>query len=408
MKKWLGVILLGVVFVLAGCKSYVTPEDLKANDWIIEAAKEDAKGTPDMIATFSDHVMTLKVDTSSIESTAKNGWEALGEELGKQIAGQVNITYEYTLNKDEIKLQLTDDKDKDVYYKVTKKDDNIIFTPDKDKNDDDDEGKKMTLKPYKKIKDKNSSESSESTESSTKEKEIASTDDYIKKFEDKKLVVYNKRKMTKDDFGMAPATAKEAVIFSLIETDNEDDQKNARLLTFDNLEDLNETKKYYDDLGKGSAMLFSYTAADEDNLVLMQFNGDFDQKLVEKYTDTASLKLTEPPFDTTKKNESSTSEDVQSDAAAYSEEIYQTPEVENQTEPSQSTQQQNQEVAENEPTRQTQSPEPAEEQYITVQNGEGPPQVAARAGISVDQLYQLNGIDPNNFLLYPGQQLRVK
>ena len=48
------------------------------------------------------------------------------------------------------------------------------------------------------------------------------------------------------------------------------------------------------------------------------------------------------------------------------------------------------------------------EQYITVQNGEGPPQVAARAGISVDQLYQLNGIDPNNYLLYPGQQLRIK
>ena len=48
------------------------------------------------------------------------------------------------------------------------------------------------------------------------------------------------------------------------------------------------------------------------------------------------------------------------------------------------------------------------EQYITVQNGEGPNQVAARAGISVDQLYQLNGIDPNNFLLYPGQQLRIK
>lgn len=50
----------------------------------------------------------------------------------------------------------------------------------------------------------------------------------------------------------------------------------------------------------------------------------------------------------------------------------------------------------------------AGEQYITVQNGEGPNQVAARAGISVDQLYQLNGIDPNNFLLYPGQQLRIK
>ena len=413
MKQWLGVILLGVVFVLAGCKSYVTPEDLKANDWLVEPSKsEKEKGTPDMIVSFSNHVMSIKVDTSSLESSAEDGWEALGEEIGKQLVEQMNFKFEYEINKDELKLTDTEDNDKDIYYKVTKDDDNVIFTPDKEKNTDEDEGNKMVLQPYKKTKTKSSStvssSTTETTTSSTKEKEIASTDDYIKKFEDKKLVVYNKRKMTKDDFGMAPATAKEAVIFSLIETDNENDQKNARLLTFDNLEDLNETKKYYDDLGKGSAMLFSYTAADEDNLVLMQFNGDFDQKLVEKYTDAASLKLTEPPFDTTKKNESSTSEDVQSDAAAYSEEIYQTPEVENQTEPSQSTQQQNQEVAENEPTRQTQSPEPVEEQYITVQNGEGPPQVAARAGISVDQLYQLNGIDPNNFLLYPGQQLRVK
>lgn len=404
MKKVLGAFFIFISLTIAGCSSNVTTDDLKANDWIIEATNKDDKEAFDVIATFSDHVMTLKADTSSMKSSAKNDWESFGEELGKQIAGQMNITYEYELNKDEIKLQLTEDTDKEAYYKVTKEDKNIIFTPDKEKNDDPDQGKKMILKPYKKSK----TASSSTTATSTKEKEVASINEYIKKFKNKSLVVHNEKKMSKDDFGMAPMTAKDAAMFSLIDTNNEDDQKNARIFVFDNLEDLRETKKYYDDLGKGSAMLFSYTAADEDNLVLMQFNGDFDQKLVEKYTDAASLKLTEPPFDTTKKNESSTSEDVQSDAAAYSEEIYQTPEVENQTEPSQSTQQQNQEVAENEPTRQTQSPEPVEEQYITVQNGEGPPQVAARAGISVDQLYQLNGIDPNNFLLYPGQQLRVK
>lgn len=404
MKKVLGAFFIFISLTIAGCSSNVTTDDLKANDWIIEATNKDDKEAFDVIATFSDHVMTLKADTSSIKSSAKNDWESFGEELGKQIAGQMNITYEYELNKDEIKLQLTEDTDKEAYYKVTKEDKNIIFTPDKEKNDDPDQGKKMILKPYKKSK----TTSSSTTSTSTKEKEVASINEYIKKFKNKSLVVHNEKKMSKDDFGMAPMTAKDAAMFSLIDTNNEDDQKNARIFVFDNLEDLRGTKKYYDDLGKGSAMLFSYTAADEDNLVLMQFNGDFDQKLVEKYTDAASLKLTEPPFDTTKKNESSTSEDVQSDAAAYSEESYQTPEVENQTEPSQSTQQQNQEVAENEPTRQTQSPEPAEEQYITVQNGEGPPQVAARAGISVDQLYQLNGIDPNNFLFNPGMQLRIK
>lgn len=48
------------------------------------------------------------------------------------------------------------------------------------------------------------------------------------------------------------------------------------------------------------------------------------------------------------------------------------------------------------------------EEYTTVQAGEGPEQVAARTGISVETLYQLNGIDPNNYMLYPGDTLRIK
>ncbi|PWQ91143.1 LysM domain-containing protein [Enterococcus faecium] len=31
-----------------------------------------------------------------------------------------------------------------------------------------------------------------------------------------------------------------------------------------------------------------------------------------------------------------------------------------------------------------------------------------RAGISLDQLFQLNGMDPNNFLVHPGDRFRVK
>lgn len=48
------------------------------------------------------------------------------------------------------------------------------------------------------------------------------------------------------------------------------------------------------------------------------------------------------------------------------------------------------------------------EEYATVQAGDGPQQVADRAGITVDELYRLNNIDPNNFMLHPGDQLRVK
>ncbi len=42
-----------------------------------------------------------------------------------------------------------------------------------------------------------------------------------------------------------------------------------------------------------------------------------------------------------------------------------------------------------------------------MQAGEGPEQVAARTGISVETLYQLNGIDPNNYMLYPGDTLEL-
>lgn len=45
--------------------------------------------------------------------------------------------------------------------------------------------------------------------------------------------------------------------------------------------DLTKTKDYYDDLGKESAMAFSYTAANTKKLVLMQFNGDLAQDLVQ-------------------------------------------------------------------------------------------------------------------------------
>lgn len=408
MKKWLGIILLGVVFVLAGCKSYVTPEDLKANDWLVEPSKaEKEEGTPNMIVSFSDHVMSIKVDTSSLKSSAEDGWEALGEEIGKQLVEQMNFKFEYEINKDELKLTDSEDNDKDIYYKVTKDDDNVIFTPDKEKNTDEDEGNKMVLQPYKKTKTKTSSTASSSTTetptSSTKEKEVASTDDYIKKFEDKSLVVYNKRKMTKDDFGLAPMTAKDAAIFSLVETDNEDEQKNARILTFDNLEDLNATKAYYDDLGKSSAALFSYTAVDEDNLVLMQFNGGLDQALVEQYTESASLELTEPPFDTTASSSSESEAAVQEN---YTPQVAAEP---SSVEEPQSTEPSSSQVTQVAETPASSEPEaPKDGDYTLVQSGEGPNQIAARTGVSVDTIFALNGLDPNNYMMYPGMQIRIR
>lgn len=52
-------------------------------------------------------------------------------------------------------------------------------------------------------------------------------------------------------------------------------------------------------------------------------------------------------------------------------------------------------------------PQPDEPVYETVQAGEGPMQVAARAGISLDEILRLNGLDGTE-IIHPGDQLRVR
>lgn len=389
MKKIsLGVFALIAIFFLAACGKKITTEDLKANDWIAESSSEDE---PNMLLSFSDHVMSVSVDTDSMTSNAKDEWEQLGEDIAKQLIDQMSYKLEYVLEKDTIKIQDTDDEEAFVYYIVSKEDENIVFTPDEKQNKDESDVQKLVLKPYTKKKEKESSSSS--TEETTVSSESAATnlDDIIETFTQQSLVVYNPRDMTKEDFGIAPMSATKAKIFSLIETDNEEEQQNARLLTFDNLDDLKATKKYYDDLGKDSAMLFSYTAVNEDELVLMQFNGQLPQELVEKYAQAASLELTESPFGSSAAESQTYSSENET---VYSEESVQPAEAP---------------VSSQEQTYESYSaPSPPVEEYTTVQQGEGIDQIAARVGISVDQLLELNGMDPNSFMLYPGDTLRVK
>jgi len=45
---------------------------------------------------------------------------------------------------------------------------------------------------------------------------------------------------------------------------------------------------------------------------------------------------------------------------------------------------------------------------ITVLSGEGPNQIAARAGISVDKLLELNGMTLQNYFFSPGQEVKIK
>lgn len=136
MKKFTRGILLGVLSlaVLAGCSASVSEDDLKANDWSIEPEGEDA---PNMIATFSDHVMTINVDVDSMESTATDEWEQMGEDFAKELASEMDFKLEYTLDGDQITLQDTENEDESNTFEVSEEDDNITFTPSEDESDDD-------------------------------------------------------------------------------------------------------------------------------------------------------------------------------------------------------------------------------------------------------------------------------
>ncbi|MDN6147009.1 MAG: peptidoglycan-binding protein LysM, partial [Tetragenococcus koreensis] len=97
MKKWIKGLLLGTLGLtfLVGCSSKVSEDDLKENNWSIEPDEEDV---PNMIASFSDHVMTLKVDVDSMESTATDEWEQMGEDFAKELASEMDFKFEYTLD----------------------------------------------------------------------------------------------------------------------------------------------------------------------------------------------------------------------------------------------------------------------------------------------------------------------
>ncbi|MCG7340133.1 hypothetical protein MHZ36_12625 [Staphylococcus sp. ACRSN] len=101
------------------------------------------------------------------------------------------------------------------------------------------------------------------------------TKDIIKGFKDDDLNVNDEKKMTHDDFGAAPMKAIDARIF-IVNGNN-----HSRLLKFKNESDLKQTKIYYDELGKESAILYSHTYSKEKYLI--QMNGEVDDHTFEKY-----------------------------------------------------------------------------------------------------------------------------
>ncbi|EHP0513646.1 hypothetical protein JL770_06745 [Staphylococcus pseudintermedius] len=116
--------------------------------------------------------------------------------------------------------------------------------------------------------------------------------DITQAFKDEGLQVNDEKEMTKDDYGLAPMTAEKGVIFG-IEKDANGEYKNARLMKFEKEKDLDQTKKYYDDAGKGSALLYSHTYKSDDGKFLLQMNGEISEKVFDKYKDSLKKVVSE-------------------------------------------------------------------------------------------------------------------
>lgn len=379
MKKMLGAFWVLISITLTGCSSTVTTDDLKSNDWLVQQTT-DKKDEPDLIASFTDHVMTMSIDANSMESTATNEWEKMGEEFGKALVEQMTFKLEYELNGNEIKIQDADNEKEYIYFEVSKENDKIILEPIKDKNKDND-ATKLTLSPFKKKKTDTSKTKESTTVSSTmtsaeKEKKAAEEakqsyqsilDNYAKKIKDAvpKLVEEYKTEAANSTSG----------IDGLAELSNNKIQELAKISN-DGIQKMAEIH-----LKSGSGKYSEYE--------------EWANKLTDIYMKESEA-ITNAYMESAMNLSYNDSEETPQDYNNYNGE---SPANNHETKENAQAQQQTQEKPKE---------EPASEQYITAQNGEGPNQIAARAGISVDQLYELNGIDPDNFLLYPGMQLRIK
>lgn len=86
------------------------------------------------------------------------------------------------------------------------------------------------------------------------------------------------RPLTKDDYGMAPMMATEALRFYIPALG---EGAGGRLFAFANQADLATTRTYYVEMGRASALAFSWTFARAN--ILVQINGDLPEDQARKY-----------------------------------------------------------------------------------------------------------------------------
>lgn len=106
---------------------------------------------------------------------------------------------------------------------------------------------------------------------------IPTADDVLTAFTNAGLEAESPTKMGKDDYGLAPFVC-EGTRF-LIPSLGEDN--GGRVFICDNDEDRDAIGKYYQDLGKASALFFSWVFV-KGNIVI-QINGDLEEDIAHKY-----------------------------------------------------------------------------------------------------------------------------
>lgn len=119
-----------------------------------------------------------------------------------------------------------------------------------------------------------------------------STEDVIKHFKDDNLELGEVSDLPNDEFGNIRKEGKRLLIPSL------GADAGGRLFLFENEEDLQKAKSYYDELGNSGPMFYSHTHQSE--LFLIQMNGDMEDNEFAKYvaslekavTGSTSVKIT--------------------------------------------------------------------------------------------------------------------
>lgn len=95
----------------------------------------------------------------------------------------------------------------------------------------------------------------------------------VREFKAAGLEATRPKAMTPNQFGVAPVLTSDATHF-LIPSMCDDGECGGRVFAFNTRDAMLQTQKAYDDLGKSTGLLFSWTFTNDDELLLLQINGE--------------------------------------------------------------------------------------------------------------------------------------